>query len=141
MAHFLIYRRLVDWGNVGEKPKHTILVVDDSADSTQALAKLLSQRGYVVRTAGTCADARVAIQSAPVDLLLCDLGLPDGDGCELLKQLRAIHGMEGIAVTGSGDPDDIARCREAGFAAHLLKPIPFDRLTSTIENVLSRRES
>lgn len=124
---------------MGEKEKPSILVVDDSADSTLALAKLLCQRGYDVRTAATCAAARAAVQAASVDLLLCDLGLPDGDGCDLLKQLRGIHKMDGIAITGAGEPHDVNRCLEAGFAAHLLKPVQFDRLTAAIEHVLSRR--
>jgi DNA-binding response OmpR family regulator len=125
---------------VGKKPIPRILVVDDSADSNLAVAKLLSQRGYEVRTASTCAAAVAAVEEAPVDLLLCDLGLPDGDGCDLLRQLRDVHGLQGIAITGAGEPDDVSRCMDAGFAAHILKPIQFDRLTAAIESVLSRRD-
>lgn len=122
------------------KPSHRrILIVDDHADTNLAVAKLLSQRGYEVRTAETCAAA-IAAAHGGVDLLLCDLGLPDGDGCDLLRQLRATHGLEGIAITGSGEPADIDRCVQAGFAAHLLKPVQLAQLTAAIERVLSQRD-
>jgi DNA-binding response OmpR family regulator len=125
---------------VGKQSNRRILVVDDHADTNLAVAKLLSQKGYDVRTAETCAAAVVAASEGGVDLLLCDLGLPDGDGCDLLRQLRSAYGLDGIAITGAGEPDDINRCIEAGFAAHILKPVQLDRLTATIERVLSRRD-
>lgn len=125
---------------MGKQLNRRILVVDDHADTNLAVAKLLAQKGYTVRTAETCAAAIAAAQDSPVDLLLCDLGLPDGDGCDLLRQLRAAYGLEGIAISGSGEPADIDRCVQAGFAAHILKPIQLERLTATIESVLLRRD-
>lgn len=125
---------------MGKQLNRRILVVDDHADTNLAVAKLLSQKGYEVRTADSCAAAIAAAQEGDVDLLLCDLGLPDGDGCDLLRQLRTAYGLAGIAITGAGEPDDIDRCIKAGFAAHILKPVQLDRLTATIESVLARRD-
>lgn len=122
---------------MGTQVNRRILVVDDHADTNLAVAKLLSQRGYDVRTAETCAAALDAAGAGAVDLLLCDLGLPDGDGCDLLRQLQATYGLAGIAITGSGETADIDRCFQAGFAAHILKPVQLDQLTATIERVLS----
>jgi CheY-like chemotaxis protein len=125
---------------VGNNSGARILVVDDHADTNLAVAKLLAQKGYNVRTAQSCSAAIEAAQSGTVDLLLCDLGLPDGDGCDLLRDLRKAYGLDGIAITGSGEPTDLARCKEAGFAAHILKPVQFEHLTEMIESVLSRRQ-
>ena len=124
---------------MGNQTGAKILVVDDHVDTNLAVAKLLAQKGYDVKTADSCASAVAVARAGKVDLLLCDLGLPDGDGCDLLRELRAAYGLEGIAITGSGESTDIDRCRAAGFAAHILKPVAFDRLTATIETVLSDR--
>lgn len=124
---------------MGNKSIARILVVDDHADTNLAVAKLLAQKGYDVQTAESCAAAVAAAKLGVVDLLLCDLGLPDGDGCDLLRELRAAYGLDGIAITGSGEPEDVSRCLDAGFAAHILKPVHFERLAAMIENVLSNR--
>jgi two-component system KDP operon response regulator KdpE len=83
-----------------------------------------------VTTAGTIADVVRAASDDPVDLLLLDLGLADGDGLEVLEQLRARGALPrvSVALTGRDEPDVIARCRDAGCREVLLKPVPVGEL-------------
>lgn len=120
---------------------HRVLVVEDHADSRRTLAKLLTAIGFGVVEADGFSAATLQAQTQPFDLLISDIGLRDGDGCELLLSLslRALPGgsrLLGIAVTGYGMPEDIKRCLTAGYTAHVLKPFRFDRLKETIEKVL-----
>jgi two-component system CheB/CheR fusion protein len=113
-----------------------ILIVEDHADTAECCARLLRAEGYEVETAHSVQEARVAAAAQPVDLLLCDLGLPDGDARSLLQELRAGHGLSAIAVSGYGSPQALEASAEAGFAAHLVKPLDFDTLKSEISRVL-----
>jgi CheY-like chemotaxis protein len=113
-----------------------ILVVEDHADSARALARLLSSEGHHVSHAEGYATAMQMAQSQRFDLLLTDLGLPDGDGCALLAEMRSLYHVPAIAVTGYGMAPDVRRCRDAGFDAHILKPIKAQVLFSSIERVL-----
>jgi DNA-binding response OmpR family regulator len=116
-----------------------ILLVDDYADTAQAYARLLRRDGFDVSIATDCQTARVAAAQSEFDLLVCDLGLPDGDGCDLLRELRQRQHLAGIAVTGSGMGEDYRRSREAGFLFHLLKPIQIDALSAAIRSALAKR--
>jgi CheY-like chemotaxis protein len=113
-----------------------ILLVEDHADSAAALTKLLRLRGHRVHAVASCAEARQLFQlRATIDLLLVDLGLPDGDGCELLHQLLAIRRVPAIAVTGYAMPQEITRCAQAGFAGHITKPLDMAQLSQMIGDV------
>ena len=68
------------------------------------------------------------------DVLVSDIGLPDGDGCELMQRFRARGGQVGIAITGFGQEEDIRRSAEAGFAQHLVKPIAIPVLFDALRN-------
>ena len=81
------------------------------------------------------ASARRLVRLHSFDLLLSDLGLPDGSGLELMRAL-ADRSIRGIALSGFGMEEDIARSREAGFAEHLIKPVIFQSLQETIGRVL-----
>jgi CheY-like chemotaxis protein len=114
-----------------------ILLVDDHLDTSRAMARLLERLGYRVRTADS---VRAALDSAekggPVDLLISDIGLPDGSGLELMRQLLARHGpIKGIALSGFGMEEDVRRSKEAGFYEHLTKPINFTRLETAIREL------
>ena len=113
-----------------------ILLVEDHADSAKVLARVLRASGYQVEAAHSAAAARNAAAIGTFDLLICDISLTDGDGCDLCMELQADYGMRAIAVTGHGYPEDIARSKSAGFAFHLLKPIDLTVLLSTIEEAL-----
>jgi signal transduction histidine kinase len=110
-----------------------ILLVEDNGDTAQTMKMLLSECGYVVETAGDVRQALKAVESASFDLLLSDLGLPDGSGIDLMQELRRRgNALKGIALSGYGQEQDIRRSKDAGFSAHLVKPADADALIETI---------
>lgn len=107
-----------------------ILVIDDSADSAESLGMLLTMMGHQVRTSLSGEDAlRVATDFRP-QLVMCDIGMPGMSGFELAPRLRGELGAEArlIALTGYGSDDDRRRTQEAGFHAHLVKPVDLEAL-------------
>ena len=116
-----------------------VLLVDDDPMTVEILARLLRRLGHVVTTAGNIAEALAAPIEA-LDLVVSDLGLPDGSGLHLMPQIKARRQIPGIALTGFGTEDDVRRSGEAGFAAHLTKPISFEVLCSLIQEVTSDDE-
>jgi CheY-like chemotaxis protein len=108
-------------------------VVDDHADTLATLARVLRRAGYTVETADTMAEAEKRLDQC--DVLVSDIGLPDGDGCELMQRFKARGGQAGIAITGFGQEEDIRRSAEAGFAQHLVKPIAIPVLFDALRNV------
>ncbi|HEX5176395.1 MAG TPA: ATP-binding protein, partial [Chthoniobacteraceae bacterium] len=113
-------------------PALRILLVEDHSDTALALVRLLTRRGYEVRVAETVAAALCTAQSERFDLLVSDLGLPDGTGFEVVKKIRAIRSVPALALSGFGMEDDIRRCKDAGFDAHLTKPVNFQNLDTMI---------
>jgi CheY-like chemotaxis protein len=118
-----------------KKVLRNILVVEDHADSAETLSRILGAWGYQVFACANVAEARDLASRQQFDLALCDLGLPDGDGCDLMVELAKLHGLKGIALTGYGMPQDIQRAARAGFAAHVVKPIDFQRLREAVEQI------
>lgn len=115
------------------KPKH-ILLVEDHADSAWAVSRALRSLGHEVMIAQDLATARRIANSAPLDLLICDLSLPDGSGLDLLAELRARGiAIPAVALSGHGYDEDIRQSHAAGFAVHLLKPVTLDQLSTAIE--------
>jgi CheY-like chemotaxis protein len=96
--------------------------------------RLLHRRGYQVTSAGTLAEAKAASGERPFDVLISDLGLPDGSGCELLAALPQ-HFVRSIALSGYGMESDIARSKHAGFHAHLVKPLTTQQLDRTLNEL------
>ncbi len=110
-------------------------MVDDNIDLVMMLASALRQRGHSVETAYTGPDGLAAAQRWRPDAVLLDIGLPGLDGYEIARRLRADPELSGtgmrmrlIALTGYGRDTDKALAREAGFDAHLIKPIEFKEL-------------
>ncbi len=112
-----------------------ILLVEDHAATRAALEHLLARRRYDVRSAATAAEARSLAQEGGFDLLISDIGLPDGNGYELMAEFRDRHGLKGIALTGYGMEEDIARSRSAGFVQHLTKPVRMQALDAALAAV------
>jgi hypothetical protein len=110
-----------------------ILLVEDHADSADVLAMLLRAEGHGVKIASGVGAATKFAADEPFDVLLCDLGLPDGSGLDLMRHLRSVYAIKGIAMTGSGMNEDVASCRDAGFDAHMTKPCSLDKLNSVLE--------
>ena len=112
-----------------------ILMVEDHAATLEALSTLLRRAGHSVVTAGTVAEGLAAAGEGKFDLVISDLGLPDGTGIHLMEKLRDTAGLRGIALSGYGMEDDLIRCREAGFVAHLVKPVRFADLRRAIDSL------
>ena len=95
---------------------------------------MLRQCGHRLRAAATLADGIEAAESAPFDLLLSDIELPDGTGLDLIRHLRATRPgpIAAIAMSGFGSDDDLRLSLDAGFLAHLTKPVDFLRLRAEI---------
>lgn len=112
-----------------------VMVVDDNRDAAQSLALLLESEGYRVDLAYDAAAALAQVQTDAPQVLLLDIGLPDMDGYQLARRLRAlpqtVHATL-IALTGYGQPQDQERSRSAGFDYHLVKPADTARLIALI---------
>ncbi len=109
-----------------------ILLVEDHEPTRTSLAHLLSRRHYDVTTANGVEEAVALAKVQGFDLLVSDIGLPDGDGYELMRILHRDYDMKGIALTGFGMEEDIERSRVAGFVTHLTKPITVQALDGAL---------
>ena len=111
----------------------SILLVEDHEDSAMLMKALLERSGHTVHLADTVrAGVDKAVEVRP-DLIVSDLGLPDGSGLELIRAARA-EGVDcpAIALSGYGMDEDLARTRAAGFSDHLVKPVGVKRLREAI---------
>ncbi|HEV2295155.1 MAG TPA: ATP-binding protein [Tepidisphaeraceae bacterium] len=112
-----------------------LLLVEDHIDTARVMARLLRAAHHEVEAVGSVGAARAAAALSNFDLLITDLGLPDGTGIELFSELKAQYGLRGIAVSGFGMEDDVQRCLAAGFDAHVTKPVNIDRLGNLIQEI------
>jgi signal transduction histidine kinase/ActR/RegA family two-component response regulator len=114
-----------------------ILLVEDHGDTARIMRRLLEADGHQVEAAADMATALKLIGEQTFDLLLSDLGLPDGSGLDLMRALRSAGStLPGIALSGYGQEEDLAQSRSAGFAAHLTKPVSLPELESAIASVV-----
>jgi signal transduction histidine kinase len=122
-------------------PNPRILLVDDHADSVRPMQLFLEASGYQVTTADTVATALYAATQNQFDLLVSDLGLPDGSGDDLIRQLQDKgRKLPSIALSGYGTEQDVARSRAAGFQVHLTKPVSPQDLRTTMDSLLTTGE-
>lgn len=117
----------------------SILLVEDHVDTAQLLGNLLTLSGHSVRTAGTAASALEYAATEKFDVVLSDLGLPDASGHDLMRQLKQMYGLTGVALSGYGMEDDLHRSEDAGFAEHIIKPVNLARLEAVLQQVTSRQ--
>jgi signal transduction histidine kinase/response regulator RpfG family c-di-GMP phosphodiesterase len=110
-----------------------ILLVEDHEDTNRSLTQLLRRRGYHVQAAYNVAKAMDVAANEEFDVLVSDIGLPDGSGVELMQQLRAKRPIFGIALTGFGMEEDIRKSHDGGFDHHLIKPVDLNRLDAIIQ--------
>ena len=114
-----------------------VLLIEDHGDTLRALSELLAELSCEVVLAASVQEALAAAQDQTFDLVLSDVGLPDGSGLELMRQLKDRYGLSGIAISGYGMEEDRRRSREAGFVDHLVKPITFQQLATAIDRFFS----
>jgi two-component system CheB/CheR fusion protein len=136
-------------GGAGSEAPHDIaglrvLLVDDIEDAVLVMQSLLEMYGAEVRVATSARQALEILGHDEVDLLISDISMPDMDGYGLLSEVRKMPryaALPAVAVTGLGREQDIAATREAGFSAHLGKPLSVDRLLGIIPGLLKRAAS
>ncbi len=116
-------------------PRPHVLVAEDNQLVCDAMRVLFEETGHRVSAAGHIAEIVDIASSDPVDLLLLDLGLADGDGLEVLSALRERDALPrvSVALTGRDDAETIARCTAAGCRAVLLKPVPTRELLEMVK--------
>jgi PAS domain S-box-containing protein len=120
----------------GDMRSLRILLVEDHGTTARVLARLLRDASHQVHVTGTVREALQALEQNRYDLLISDLGLPDGSGLDLMNDLAQRQNIKGIALSGYGMDDDIRRSKSAGFMAHLTKPVDFRKLQTTITQVV-----
>lgn len=116
--------------------RFTVLLVEDHGPTRAALEHLLKRRQYRVVSAATVAEARAAAEQEKISFVVSDIGLPDGNGYELMAELRKRYDLKGIALSGYGMEGDIARSHSAGFIVHLIKPVRVQLLDDALEAIL-----
>lgn len=116
--------------------RRRILLVEDHDATRFALAYLLARRHCEVEAAATIAEALARAEKSRFDLVISDIGLPDGSGNALMEVLRDRYQLPGVALTGYGMEQDVQRTKEAGFAFHLTKPVHAHRLDEALQATL-----
>lgn len=115
-----------------------VLLVEDHRDSAQMLSCLLEMEGYHVTIARSMHEGLAKLGAC--DMVISDIGLPDGSGLEFMKEARGNRGgLRGIALSGYGSEQDVQRSLAAGFAMHLTKPVDVDRLIDAVRKLSSAR--
>ena len=112
-----------------------ILLVEDHKDSASVMSRLLERLQFQIQTAESLETARRMAESHRFDLLICDIQLPDGSGLDLMRELRSRYDIRGIALSGRGSEEDRQKGRDAGFDEHLTKPIDFQTLRTTVQEL------
>jgi CheY-like chemotaxis protein/two-component sensor histidine kinase len=124
----------------GEGRGRRVLVVDDNEDALMLLSEALTSIGYIVRTASDGPQALRIAETFQPELALLDIGLPVMDGYDLARRLRQIRPLQSarlVALTGYGQATDKRRSQDAGFHAHLVKPIMLEELQRALSSDLS----
>jgi signal transduction histidine kinase len=121
----------------GAVPARTrkLLIVEDHEATREVLRRLLTIKGHQVTIAGTVREALAIHGTERFDAVISDLGLPDGSGLDLMRELQRQRPVPGIALSGYGMEEDLRLTREAGFFAHLVKPVNFDQLRQLIDQI------
>ncbi|HVF71793.1 MAG TPA: response regulator [Chthoniobacterales bacterium] len=117
----------------GERKALRVLLVEDHEDTNRSLTQLLRRRGYHVQPAHSVQSAVEAAAQGAFDVLVSDIGLPDGSGIDLMQKINPEHRLFGIALTGFGMEDDVRRSQAVGFHHHLVKPVDLNRLDALIQ--------
>ena len=109
-----------------------ILVVEDHGETRQTLARLLSHFGHTISVADCKQTALAIVNDKEFDVVLSDIGLPDGNGYDVIMEAKRKHPVKGVALTGFDSAEDMRRALEAGFDFHLTKPVDFHELRTVL---------
>ena len=112
-----------------------ILLVEDHRDTRHVLSRLLVHFGHEVVTAENIRSALQILAAEEIDVLLCDIGLPDGSGYEVIAHARRKRPIKAVAITGFGMDEDVRRSKQAGFDFHLVKPVDLHELQTVLERL------
>jgi len=112
-----------------------ILLVEDHESTRQVMARILGRAGHEIAEAGNVESALSAASQGRFDVVISDLGLPDRSGLELMRELKTRYAVPGIALSGYGMEEDIASAVQAGFCAHLVKPVHIEDLHGLLERI------
>ena len=118
-----------------------ILLVEDDAEIRRLVADAMARHGHDIETAGSAMEGLQAAVSQAPDLVVLDLGLPDVDGAELLRMLRAVSAVPVIVATARGDDESVVRLLDAGADDYLVKPYSTAQLAARVRAVLRRAEA
>ncbi len=110
-----------------------VFVVENHPDTLKYLAMYLGQIGHTVVAARSMEEALAALPDADCDVLISDIGLPDGDGWELLRRARLPRPIYAIAMSGFGLNADRVQSKAAGYRHHILKPFDPDDLDALLK--------
>lgn len=118
----------------------TILLVEDHDDAREAMRTLLELDGHVVQATGDGQQGIEMAKAMTFDVALIDIGLPGADGYEVARRIRSLHGHQPslVALTGYGQPEDRKLATDAGFDAHLVKPVDPADLASVLARLRAR---
>jgi PAS domain S-box-containing protein len=112
-----------------------ILLVEDHQDTRHTLSRLLTHFGHQISVAADRQSALHIMASQKFDVILCDIGLPDGSGYEVLSEAKGQRPVKAIAISGFGTEADVRRSTEAGFDFHLVKPVDLRELQEVLDQV------
>lgn len=116
-----------------------IFVVENHEDTRTLLCLMLETLGHRVVAARTMHGALDALEAADYDVLISDIGLPDGDGWELMQRLRLPRPIYAVAISGFGMSTDCARSRSVGYRHHLVKPYGIEQLPAILREAARER--
>ncbi|QNB11437.1 hybrid sensor histidine kinase/response regulator [Paraburkholderia tropica] len=118
-----------------------ILLIEDHEDTAEVMSQLIRALGHEVAVAVSVAGALALTATRRFDLVVSDIGLPDGSGIDFIRAFRKESAAPAIALTGFGTDDDVRRSLDAGFTAHLTKPVNFEQLERLIEEAVAQRST
>jgi DNA-binding response OmpR family regulator len=115
-----------------------ILIVEDHADTRRTLAGLLANVGHTISVADSKQTAFDEVGSKQFDVVLSDINLPDGTGCDVISEAKRKQSLSGVAITGLSASEEVRRGKEAGFDYYLTKPLNFEKLRDILSNLESQ---
>jgi DNA-binding response OmpR family regulator len=116
----------------------SVVIVEDEHRIRELMARVLADQGYHVETESTAMDGLQAVVGSSPDLVILDMGLPDLDGAELLKMIRAVSDVPIIVATARSEDRDVIRTLDAGADDYLVKPFSVEQLEARVRAVLRR---